>query len=295
LGRPVPVSRGTRFRWFRRGAAFLALVATAALVTRFFGVRLEAPHRVLPEPETLNASKARELDDAMTREDPRAPEQVLRFALGFTGRSLYFGLGHPTRFVFPSDAPRAGNCVEYTYLFVEAFNVAARRAGLTVRARRVRSDARIWGVRIPDRRFTDHDWALVEDPTDGWKRYVDPAFDDALLGESLAANVRGTVPGSGSGEKVARDARFHCKRRSAKRARHAHGDGAHPSGSWDAPGARRRRAHLDGRVRQSARSSAPIACEGTRNLDEDRAYGRAIAPWMCASTPSCAKMTVPDG
>jgi hypothetical protein len=201
LGRPVPVSRGTRFRWFRRGAAFLALVATAALVTRFFGVRLEAPHRVLPEPETLNASKARELDDAMTREDPRAPEQVLRFALGFTGRSLYFGLGHPTRFVFPSDAPRAGNCVEYSYLFVEAFNVAARRAGLTVRARRVRSGARIWGVRIPDRRFTDHDWALVEDPTDGWKRYVDPAFDDALLGESLAAMSGGRCPGVGAGRR----------------------------------------------------------------------------------------------
>jgi hypothetical protein len=116
-------------------------------------------------------------------------DDAVAMALAITGEHLRFGLNHPTTLSF--DEPRAGNCVEYAHLFGTVLEEVARRAALTARVHVVRSyDARIFGLRLPFRNWRDHDWALVEG-REGDRRYVDPAFADALLGYDVKSNVTG--------------------------------------------------------------------------------------------------------
>ncbi len=177
-----------------RGIRYLAIVASLlvafGLATRFYGVQFRPPHVLLPVPTALNDAKRHQLEQALAAAEPNDRERVLQFALEFTARSLYLGFDHRANFVFSSDAARPGNCVEYGYLFVAVFNAAARNAGLAARAHRVRSlNARIFGLKVPAPTFADHDWALVEDSSDGLRLYIDPTFYDAFLGSSIKRNV----------------------------------------------------------------------------------------------------------
>lgn len=166
-----------------------AAVLVAALgVTARLGLELRGPHVVLSYGSPLNAEKQRELDEAIAAKHPRTKTEVLDFALDYTARSLRFSLDHPTSLRFES-ATRDGNCVEYTYLFVQAFNAAAKRASVSARAYAVRStQARIAGVKVPLRGFADHDFAVVQD--DAERLYVDPTLYDAHLGWNVAFNVK---------------------------------------------------------------------------------------------------------
>lgn len=69
--------------------------------------------------------------------------------------------------------------------------LAARRH-VAARAWPVRSQARLFGARVPMRGWTDHDWVLVV-ARDGHRWYVDPTLDDTGLGWDVTSNVRGTV------------------------------------------------------------------------------------------------------
>jgi hypothetical protein len=173
-----------------RFIALVAAVGIAIAATKVYGIEYRPPHVLLPVPAPLGAPEQHSLDDTLAKENPRDREQAIAFALSFSGRNLFFGMGHSTGFEFPDGSQRAASCVEYTYLFVLAFNAAARRANLPARAYRVRTlDARLFGVEIPIAGLGDHDWALVVDPTDGARFYEDPTFSDVYLGADIARNV----------------------------------------------------------------------------------------------------------
>ncbi len=178
---------GPSAKTFALGAV---VVAAVGLALRFAGVTFGAPHEILPTPAGLTGRAGADLDRALAERSPRDRTAAVAFALDYTARRLRFGLGHPTSLDF-SRVPRQGNCVEYAYLFAAAFNAAAARAHLTARAFRVHSDAaRVFGMALPLRGWTDHDWTLVVDPADGTRLYLDPTLYDAWLGPWAATNVR---------------------------------------------------------------------------------------------------------
>jgi hypothetical protein len=173
--------------WVRPLWSALFLAALVGLLARYGGFQLRGPHQVRVVARPLDADKQDELEQALSRIDPRTPEAVLRFALDFTASSLTFDLAHPTRLTFGRGS-RPGNCIEYAYLFSQAYNAGAKRAGLSARARPVHGpDARVFGLKVPVRGRADHDWALVMDR--GEPVYVDPTLYDHWLGWDIALNV----------------------------------------------------------------------------------------------------------
>jgi hypothetical protein len=173
-----------------RFIALVAAVGVALAATRVYGIEYRPPHVLLPVPAPLGASQQHSLDDTLAKANPHDRDQALEFALSFTGRNLFFGMGHPSGFEFPDGSPRAASSVDYTYLFVLVFNAAARRADLPARAYRVRTlDARLFGLEITVGGLGDHDWALIVDPSDGARFYEDPTFSDVYLGADIERNV----------------------------------------------------------------------------------------------------------
>lgn len=119
-------------------------------------------------------------------------DAVLDAALEATEGALRFGLWHASSMSFRAGRAREGNCVEYAQLYGALAQRVGARLGLPLRVTVLRSDARLFGLRVPGRAFADHDWVLVQGA--GEARYVDASFADVGLGQSVRWNVRGAVP-----------------------------------------------------------------------------------------------------
>lgn len=130
----------------------------------------------------LSAEAARELDVAAD------PDEALRAALRLTGRHLHFGLGHRRSDAFGTDE-REAHCVEYAHLAGALLSRWSRAHGDALRVTVVRSQARLFGRRVPMRGWADHDWVLLEGRGRRW--LVDPTFDDMGLGWDLEGHVVG--------------------------------------------------------------------------------------------------------
>jgi hypothetical protein len=130
----------------------------------------------------LAAEAARELDVAAD------PDDALRAALRLTGRHLHFGLGHRRSDAFGTDE-REAHCVEYAHLAGALLSRWSRAHGDALRVTVVRSEARLFGRRVPMRGWADHDWVLLEGGGRRW--LVDPTFDDMGLGWDLEGHVVG--------------------------------------------------------------------------------------------------------
>lgn len=131
---------------------------------------------------SLSAEVARELDVAADA------DEALRAALRLTGRHLHFGLNHRRSDAFGTDE-REAHCVEYAHLAGALLSRWSRAHGDALRVTVVRSQARLFGRRVPMRGWSDHDWVLVEGRGRRW--LVDPTFDDMGLGWDLEGNVVG--------------------------------------------------------------------------------------------------------
>jgi hypothetical protein len=73
---------------------------------------------------------------------------------------------------------REAHCVEYAHLFAATFETLASRAGVNATARVIHSSrATLFGITLPHRALTSHDWVLVTDAK-GRKWLVDPTLHD---------------------------------------------------------------------------------------------------------------------
>lgn len=167
----------------------VALASPGALAA-WPGLTLVPSHQVRAPAARIAPAVAARID-AATPAGAVDAAAITRAMLGVTGAQLYFGLDHRTALAFTA-AAREGNCVEYAHLFAAGFNRMAARRGVTARAWVVRSQARLFGQRVPMRGWTDHDWVLVVGAA-GARSYVDPTLDDTGMGYDLAPNVRGAV------------------------------------------------------------------------------------------------------
>lgn len=163
-----------------------ALLAAGTASAAWVGLSL-VPHHLRSRPAAtlspaLAAEAARELDGAATA------DEAVRAALRVTGRHLHFGLSHRGTNRFDV-AEREAHCVEYAHLAGALLARWSRSHGDTLRVTVVRSQARLFGMRVPMRGWSDHDWVLVEQGARRW--YVDPTLDDMGLGWDLAGQVEG--------------------------------------------------------------------------------------------------------
>ena len=178
-----------------RGAVGLFILVVGGFLAARLGIRFGGPHVVLASAPALNAEKRRDLAKALAMHPPLTLAEMRDFALDYTAKSLRFSLGHPISYQFDLGV-RDGNCVEYSYLFAQAFNAAAganevARGGVRARAFAVRSThANFFGAAIPLAGFEEHDWVLiVGDGAGGERMYVDPTLYDAHLGWNVKWNV----------------------------------------------------------------------------------------------------------
>jgi hypothetical protein len=166
------------------GLATLLAVSTASAA--WIGLTLIPRHTrarpVAALSPALAAEAAREVDGAATA------DEAIRGALRVTGWHLHFGLGHRGSGRFDV-AEREAHCVEYAHLAGVLVARWSRAHGGTLRVTVVRSQARLFGLRVPLRGWSDHDWVLVEEGARRW--YVDPTLDDLGLGWDLAGQVAG--------------------------------------------------------------------------------------------------------
>lgn len=178
----------------------IGLVVLALIGLAIFGIALTRARVGLLGPHVAQGSLAR-LDaplDAAVRvqieaQKPQTVEEAVKIALGVTGNQLRFGLGHPTKYAFNAES-RAGNCIEYSHLFVRVFDMVVTRSKIAAKAYVVHSSrAEVFGYAVPLPGFRDHDWVLIVDNVDKRRWFVDPTFDDAGLGWDLATNVVGDV------------------------------------------------------------------------------------------------------
>jgi hypothetical protein len=177
-------------RWWLVGLAALPVLAAAAVFGARHTLSLAAPHRRSRPSAMLSRELQANVDEQIRHARVTSVADAMALALTITGSQLSFGLDHQTSLSF--DRPRAGNCVEYSHFFATVFERIAAHFSLTTKAQVVRSyDARIFGLRLPFRSWRDHDWVLIDESPSGPRRYVDPAFADALLGWGLAPNVKG--------------------------------------------------------------------------------------------------------
>lgn len=173
----------------RRTAALLglaALLAGGTACAAWLGFSL-VPHHTRWRPTAtlspaLTAEASRDLDGGLT------PDDAIRAALRITGRHLHFGLGHRRSDAFGT-VEREAHCVEYAHLMGALLARWSRAHGGALGVAVVRSQARMFGGRVPMRGWSDHDWVLVEGGGRRW--YVDPTFDDMGLGWDLAGHVEG--------------------------------------------------------------------------------------------------------
>jgi hypothetical protein len=181
----TPSARGApRRRVAIVGLATLLVTGTAYAAWPGFAL---VPHHVRSRPAaTLSAALSREaaaeLDGAAT------PEAAIEAAVRVAGRHLHFGLGHRRSGSFDV-AEREAHCVEYAHLTGALVARWSRTHGGALRVEVVRSQARLFGARVPMRGWGDHDWVLVEGGGRRW--YVDPTFADMGLGWDLRRNVEG--------------------------------------------------------------------------------------------------------
>lgn len=171
-------------------AAFL-LLALAVPLARW-GVRLGPHHAVLPSRAQLDPDLERSLLEDLAKIKPSTVPEAIQASLRLTGKQFHFGLRHHTTLVFGIPA-REGNCVEYAQLFLFIFKEAEGLSNLQARARAVRSEASLWGYKIPSRAWNDHDWVLIEEGNSGKRWYVDPTMFGAHLGWNLEKNICGEV------------------------------------------------------------------------------------------------------
>ena len=190
LARPHGKRRRPRRRWALPLASIVASLLLLTAIAARLTFTLIPPHRVFPPSAVLSAEKAAQLDAALEIDRPLDRDQAIDFALEYTGESLSFSRGHQASFEFGT-ATRKASCAEYAALFVAVFDAAAKKAGSTARALRLRSDVQVFSRRVPLSSFADHDWVLVRDPADGARLYLDPTLADVWLGSSLAHNVKG--------------------------------------------------------------------------------------------------------
>jgi hypothetical protein len=171
------------------GLATLLVTGTAYAAWPGFTL---VPHHARSRPAaTLSAALSREaaaeLDGAAT------PEAAIEAAVRVAGRHLHFGLGHRRSASFDV-AEREAHCVEYAHLTGALVARWSRAHEGALRVQVLRSQARLFGARVPMRGWADHDWVLVEG--DGGRRwYVDPTFADMGLGWDLRRNVEGLDAG----------------------------------------------------------------------------------------------------
>jgi hypothetical protein len=176
-------------------AAVVGLLLFAVALTRAH-VSLVAPHTTKPSAATLDPALRGAVEFLLGGDArPHTVEDAIRFSLKQTSARLHFGLGHPTNLSF-SAAEREANCIEYSHMFARVFGMAAEKGKLSARAYVVHSArAEVFGSVVPLPGMRDHDWVLVVDDTSSENQlwFVDPTFDDALLGWDLKENVAGEV------------------------------------------------------------------------------------------------------
>jgi hypothetical protein len=162
----------------------LAPDASAQLAT------FEPPHTARAPTATLDAPLSRELDRQAAEANATTPAALVTFALGITAHALHFGLGHRTSLSF-HPGEREANCVEYAELFATIVN--REHGALDLRAWVVRSDARLFGQKLADPAWKDHDWVLVvvHDGDVTSRLYVDPTLQDMGLGWDISGAVHG--------------------------------------------------------------------------------------------------------
>lgn len=133
-------------------AVALALLFTTPAIGWGFGLRaaiaLVPPHRAHPSAAALTPALRTRVERELRANPPRTVNEAVSFALAQTDRLLRFGLSHHTSMRF-DDAAREGHCVEYAHLLAAMFALAARAGGLDARAEVMRSDATLFGVRLP--------------------------------------------------------------------------------------------------------------------------------------------------
>ena len=181
----TPSARGVPLRRVVVAALATLLVTTTAYAA-WPGFTLVPRHARTRPVATLSAALTRE---AVAEVDGAAtPEAAIEGALRVTGRHLHFGLGHRRSGAFDV-AEREAHCVEYAHLAGALVARWSRAHGNALRVSVVRSQARLFGARVPMRGWADHDWVLVEGGGRRW--YVDPTFEDMGLGWDLRRNIEG--------------------------------------------------------------------------------------------------------
>jgi hypothetical protein len=116
------------------------------------------------------------------------PEALIERTLRVTREHLHFGMAHRTSLHFGA-AEREAHCIEYAHLWATVFNQQAQRRGVAATALVMRSDARLFGVRIERRGWSDHDWVRVR-ALDGRQWLVDPTLDDTVGQWNIGGQVQ---------------------------------------------------------------------------------------------------------
>src|SRR5690242_18272299 len=108
----------------RVALALLAILGLAvfAIVLARARVGLVGPHVVQPSLARLDVALDAAVRYEIEAEKPKTVEDAVKLSLKLTGNQLRFGLGHPTKYSFGADS-RAGNCIEYSHLFVRVFDM----------------------------------------------------------------------------------------------------------------------------------------------------------------------------
>jgi len=179
----------------RVALALLAILGLAVfgIVLARARVGLVGPHAVQPSLARLDAALDAAVRYQIEAEKPQTVEEAVKLSLKLTGNQLRFGLGHPTKFSFGAES-RAGNCIEYSHLFVRIFDMITTKTKLAAKAYVVHSSrAEVFDRVLPLPGFRDHDWVVIVDNVDKRRWFVDPTFDDAWLGWDLTTNVVGDV------------------------------------------------------------------------------------------------------
>jgi hypothetical protein len=212
LARPHGRRRGSRRSWGRLITFWLFILLLGAGVAVRLTFALVPPHTLAGGAAVLSAEKRAQLDQELEFSRPFDRDQAIDFALDYTAASLWPSLspGQASSLEFGL-GKRKGAPADYAALFVVAFEAASKRVGSTARAWPVRSDVRVFNKVIPMKSLAEHDWILVRDPADGARIYLDPMLYDAMLGSSLARNVKGgesiAVPTGDPSPPAAGDAR----------------------------------------------------------------------------------------
>jgi hypothetical protein len=171
------------------------LASSRGWATELF--EFHAPHRAVRSRAVLEQPLAESVRAAREQSSPRGISELIEFALDQTAQHLHFGLGHRTTLAF-SPSEREGNCIEYSHLFAKIFEAGAEASGVRATSYVVNSGrARLMGMAIPRRGWSDHDWVLViERDAAGAelaRHFIDPSFYDTALGWDIRRSVIGPV------------------------------------------------------------------------------------------------------